>query len=1064
VATKIGTAYVDIEPDFSAFGRRLPTTISSRIGGYEKRLAGANTTSSRLSSTTRTLGSSLATAARAAGAAAGAYLSISQGKAAVSATQDLAKATLSLHKNLGIASKRGSEWGAVAQARGVDSTKLGMAFKTLSTQVESARQGSAAAAQEFKALGVSQRDLAKGSKDVSTLIPKLADGMDKLGAGTERTAITGKLFGRGWQTLAPLMRDGAAALNENLKAANQSHATWAGQSLRDQAALTANVRESKLAWLGLQVTFTKAITPSLNDVMDQFQRLAKIMGDPKLTQDEKFSKVSQIIEDDFNKVVDFATEHVIPQLVTGFGKAGPKIAGALFKGFIDAPVLGKLAIGAWFISRLGGWGLITAIGSRFGTRMGGAMATSTIETSMAGNAGIPAQMQGQSTKFSRLGSVMGKAFASGFIVFEGWNLSQYLGDKLGIKSPDSPTHGGSVLFPQGPPKSGGALLRGSPLSVKTRDIPIVGGPLAGLFGEGGGSPKSLTELFKVPEKQAKSLQQVFNWGAYFQTTEAKLKTGWSSLLDITKSGADDVATAANKRAWQKQADELNRSLDVSRHDLKHGWSDFSDITSAAGDRVTKNLGHSIDSWQHALSGGVGNIAKLTNNALNALGAQAVNFAAGTAAKAGSKVAKKQRGGAVWGQGSGDIVPAMLEPGEFVVNREAARESLPFLEHLNSRIPRFAKGGSVSANFGGHPTNVSPAIRKLIGMMQGHFPLGVTATTDGTHVSGSYHYKGEAVDMAAAGQVMFKASEWIKKSGLYRQLTEGIHNPNLAVQSGKIFSGAGPFGGVWADHTDHIHLAIAGALSGQFGAAAQKVARVMLQGPAGALKSMGQSSLDHVWKAANSYLGKHSGMSMDVSAPSGSLSKAQLVSLWNRSGGGGDANIMAAIALAESGGNPQAINSIGAKGLWQIIPSTAHAFGLNYGKLFDPGYNALGAHKILAGQGLGAWSTYTGGQYRAYLQRGGLVRGGDGASAYDFLGYASHGGVATRPGLVHVEKGETMIPPGGGLKAEVHVHGDIVSNHPDPVEVVLSSRGFHEAVSDIASDEVAYGARRDRAIR
>jgi TP901 family phage tail tape measure protein len=50
---------------------------------------------------------------------------------------------------------------------------------------------------------------------------------------------------------------------------------------------------------------------------------------------------------------------------------------------------------------------------------------------------------------------------------------------------------------------------------------------------------------------------------------------------------------------------------------------------------------------------------------------------------------------VWvpGSGSGDRVPAMLEPGEFVVNRNAAKQYGGLLEHLNwNAAPRFGTGG------------------------------------------------------------------------------------------------------------------------------------------------------------------------------------------------------------------------------------------------------------------------------------------------------------------------------------------------------------------------------------
>ena len=62
---------------------------------------------------------------------------------------------------------------------------------------------------------------------------------------------------------------------------------------------------------------------------------------------------------------------------------------------------------------------------------------------------------------------------------------------------------------------------------------------------------------------------------------------------------------------------------------------------------------------------------------------------------GGKQAKLAMGGQPYvpGSGDGDKVPALLEPGEFVVNKKAAKKYGPLLEDINfNRSPRFQKGG------------------------------------------------------------------------------------------------------------------------------------------------------------------------------------------------------------------------------------------------------------------------------------------------------------------------------------------------------------------------------------
>jgi hypothetical protein len=91
-----------------------------------------------------------------------------------------------------------------------------------------------------------------------------------------------------------------------------------------------------------------------------------------------------------------------------------------------------------------------------------------------------------------------------------------------------------------------------------------------------------------------------------------------------------------------------------------------------------------------------------------------------------------------------------------------------------------------------------------------------------------------------------------------------------------------------------------------------------------------------------------------------------------------ARVMAAIAMAESSGNPRAHNPNAATGdnsygLWQINmlggmgDERRRQFGINSNEqLFDPATNASAARAIFDQQGFGAWSVYKSGAYRRYL--------------------------------------------------------------------------------------------------
>jgi len=97
---------------------------------------------------------------------------------------------------------------------------------------------------------------------------------------------------------------------------------------------------------------------------------------------------------------------------------------------------------------------------------------------------------------------------------------------------------------------------------------------------------------------------------------------------------------------------------------------------------------------------------------------------------------------------------------------------------------------------------------------------------------------------------------------------------------------------------------------------------------------------------------------------------QLETLWTQAGGPKTlAPLMAAIALAESSGNPAALNTTdngGAQtsvGLWQVSTGT-HSYPASW---TTPQGNAAEAVAKYKSQGLGAWGTYTSGAYLQYLK-------------------------------------------------------------------------------------------------
>jgi hypothetical protein len=144
----------------------------------------------------------------------------------------------------------------------------------------------------------------------------------------------------------------------------------------------------------------------------------------------------------------------------------------------------------------------------------------------------------------------------------------------------------------------------------------------------------------------------------------------------------------------------------------------------------------------------------------------------------------------------------------------------------------------------------------------------------------------------------------------------------------------------------------------------------------------QGALNTATGAANQFLeklGESSGAGIETSSSAGgSYNRSRLENLWDKEGGPrGMARIMAAISLAESAGNPLAESPVSdegshAEGLYQI-EMPMNAADVPGGNAKNPIANTIGAIKILASQGLGAWETFVSGDYLKFMASGGAVK-------------------------------------------------------------------------------------------
>jgi hypothetical protein len=291
------------------------------------------------------------------------YLGVSQATKAIDQTEQLAKATGGLVNNLGLANKEASEWAAVATARGIDNKALTASFTILSKQLDAAGDGNAKAIDSFKRLGFTTDDIKRSQTDFSFAVGKTADGINNLPKGVDRVAASSKVLGRGYAQILPLLRDGSDELDRQLGLAAKYGATIDGKTIKSVNQLIQAQREMKLANLGLQISFTRNVAPSLVKASQAYGRFA---------QDIAAGKSDKAFDDLFKKIGDLA-EEVAPRLTKNAGQLGVSIAKGMVSGFFDADPLSRLVVGAWLVKKMGGPGAFRRAGLTAGAEVGAGM-------------------------------------------------------------------------------------------------------------------------------------------------------------------------------------------------------------------------------------------------------------------------------------------------------------------------------------------------------------------------------------------------------------------------------------------------------------------------------------------------------------------------------------------------------------------------------------------------------------------------------------------------------------------------------------------------------------------
>ena len=376
-------------------------------------------------------------------------------------------------------------------------------------------------------------------------------------------------------------------------------------------------------------------------------------------------------------------------------------------------------------------------------------------------------------------------------------------------------------------------------------------------------------------------------------------------------------------------------------------------------------------------------------------------------------------------------------------------------------PGGSKTKAAAASGGGNLMGANPGLKMYADMAAGYGLRVSSGLRPGSITNAgnrSHHASGSALDLAGSPASMMAFAQAVAASH-GPSLEELIYSPlGWSIKNGQRVGAYAV-----ADHYDHVHIAdtapsgaAAGALGAMPGAAGVAASLGRFTGVAqpGAVAAQAANLVAAGTEAKlasmmlNPFAGGRAPAGVNVGAGAGGAFNAQsLAALWTQAGGApGMAAKMAAVAMAESSGNPAANGPPDGRGLWQIEwpvwGKTMSALGLT--NAYDPMQNAMMAQHVLAKQGLSAWVVHNTGADRKFM--------GDGIGEKPkFGGWFGDGGsfTADRPMYIGVgERGKEHVqvtPAGKSAGGSIVVHSLIVHGGEN------TRREVYEAFADLARE-------------
>lgn len=263
---------------------------------------------------------------------------------------------MTLEKTSGMSAEAIQELKYAADLLDVSFETIEGALTKTTKSMSSARDGTGAAAEAYKALGVSVTDADGNLRKSEDVFYDVIAALGKIPNETERDALAMEILGKSAKELNPLIEAGADTLSDLRKEAHKVGAVMDGDTLNALGGVQDELDRLKNTWSALKRTLGAKVGIKILPDLEKFVGLVQNLAETgnvsefidkmlrELTKTRNWSGVGEKIGELLGKVLGNA-----PKIL----EAGLKLAGGIIKGFIQGiPKMGEIIAEELYNSRL----------------------------------------------------------------------------------------------------------------------------------------------------------------------------------------------------------------------------------------------------------------------------------------------------------------------------------------------------------------------------------------------------------------------------------------------------------------------------------------------------------------------------------------------------------------------------------------------------------------------------------------------------------------------------------------------------------------------------------------